>query len=49
MVRVMMATMTTVLLIGCNSITAQGYQAGTSTNNIGNIVYNTISNVTDSM
>lgn len=49
MVRIMMTTITTVLLIGCNSITAQGYQAGTSTDNIGNIVYNTISNVTDSI
>ena len=49
MVRIMMATMTTVLLIGCNSITVRGYQTSNSTDNIGSIVYNTISNVTDSI
>lgn len=46
-IRLMIATMATVLLIGCNSITVRGYQTGNSTDNISSILYNTISNVTD--
>ena len=46
-IKLMIATMATVLLVDCNSITVRGYQAGSSTDNIGSIVYNTVSNVTD--
>lgn len=46
-IRLMIATMATVLLVDCNSITVRGYQAGNSTDNIGSIAYNTVSNVTD--
>lgn len=49
MVRMMMATMTTVLLIGCNSITVRGYHDSIKADNIGCMVHNTINDVSDSI
>lgn len=46
-IRLIIATMATVILAGCNGITAKGYQAGNSTDNISSILHNTISIVTD--
>lgn len=41
--------MTTVLLIGCNSITVRGYHDSINADNISSILYNTVSNVTDNI
>lgn len=48
-IRLIIATMAAVLLIGCNGITAKGQHDSIKADNIGSIVYNTVSNVTDDM
>lgn len=48
-VRMMMATMTTVLLVGCNSITAEGYHNSIKADNIGCILSNVVNSISDSI
>lgn len=47
MVRMMMATMATALLVCCNSITAQGQQDSIKADNMGSMLGNIVSIVTD--
>ncbi|MBC5745196.1 hypothetical protein FMM74_016865 [Lachnospiraceae bacterium MD308] len=49
MVRMMMVTMTTVLLIGCNSITVKEYHGSIKADNISNILSNVVNSVSDSI
>lgn len=49
MVKMIMATMTTVLLVGCNSITVRGQQDSIKANNMGSMLCNIISSITDSI
>lgn len=49
MVRMIMTAMTTVLLVGCNSITTKGQHDSIKADNIGSMLCNTINNVTDSI
>lgn len=44
-----MATMTTVLLVGCNSITVRGQQDSIKANNMGSMLGNIVSSITDSI
>lgn len=46
-IRMMIATMATVLLVDCNSITVRGYQDSIKADNIGSMLGNVVSNVTD--
>lgn len=48
-IRMMIATMATVLLVDCNSITVRGYQDSIKADNIGSMLCNVVSNVTDSI
>lgn len=48
-VRMIIATMVTILLIGCNSVTTKGYHDSIKADNISSILYNTVSNVTDNI
>ena len=49
MVKMIMATMTTVLLVGCNSITVRGQQDSIKANNMGSMLGNIVSNITDNI
>lgn len=49
MVKMIMATMTTVLLVGCNSITVRGQQDSIKANNMGSMLGNIVSSITDSI
>ena len=49
MVRMIMTAMTTVLLVGCNSITTKGQHDSIKADNIGSMLCNTINDVTDSI
>lgn len=44
-----MATMTTVLLVGCNSITVRGQQDSIKANNMGSMLGNIVSSITDNI
>ena len=49
MVKMIMATMTTVLLVGCNSITVRGQQDSIKANNMGSMLGNIVSSITDNI
>ena len=49
MIKMIMATMTTVLLVGCNSITVRGQQDSIKANNMGSMLGNIVSNITDNI
>ena len=48
-VRMMITTLATALLVGCNSITVRGQQDSIKANNMGSMLCNIISSITDSI
>ena len=49
MVRMIIATMATALLVGCNSITIKGQQDNIKADNMGSVPDNIVSSITDSI